>query len=565
MIRYRPYQAKLEDEAFAAWDAGARGVMVRAPTGSGKTVLIGGVTKRMGVRTVACAHRAPLNVSMSVAFARFGLRHRIIGQKDLVASIVAEHVRKFGRSYFDPCADLAVASVDTLVNWNDPWLEGVGLFIPDEGHHVLRDNTWGRCFEKMPIARAFLPTATPGRPDGKGLGSCADGIADVLIHGPQPRDLIDDGYLVDYDVVWPEASIDRSQIRVGSGGEVVEEDARRAVHDSRRLVGDVVDTYLNFAGGRRWMTFAVDVESATEISLAFRKRHVNAEVVSAKTPPGLRRNIMERFEAGDVLQLVSVDLYGEGVDVPACEGISMARPTNSRIVHDQQGGRMARVCVGREHEETWDEIGAEGRKAVIAASAKPRGMWIDHVDNLQVHGFPDRRTDWSLLRRAMRAKPEFNDAIPLRKCLGCLKAYEKDLGPTCPYCAHTHEPAAAKPRTIEEVDGALGLVPPEMLAKLRGEKAKVDGPVRIPRDLPHEGRIALTERHRQRQMAQRDLRHVMDTWSACFPDRDEQSRYRRFYLTFGTDVLSAMALGAPDANALRERVVSHIRHLGYSI
>ncbi|MCV6900934.1 helicase-related protein, partial [Escherichia coli] len=77
------------------------------------------------------------------------------------------------------------------------------------------------------------------------------------------------------------------------------------------------------------MTFAVDVESATEIALAFRKRHVNAEVVSAKTPPGLRRNIMERFEAGDVLQLVSVDLYGEGVDVPACEGISMARPTNS--------------------------------------------------------------------------------------------------------------------------------------------------------------------------------------------------------------------------------------------
>ena len=98
-----------------------------------------------------------------------------------------------------------------------------------------------------------------------------------------------------------------------------------------------------------------------------------------------------------------------------------------------------------------------------------------------------------------------------------------------------------------------------------GDKAKVDGPARIPQYLGHDERRAIAERHRQRQMAQRDLRHVLDTWSACFPNRDEQSRYRRFYLTFGTDVLSAMALGAPDANALRERVVSHIRHLGYSI
>lgn len=565
MIRYRPYQAQLENEVFAAWESGARGVMVRSPTGSGKTVLIGGVTKRLGVRTVAGAHRAELNISMSIAFARFGLRHRLIASKELTAVITREHVRRFGHHYVDPLANIAVASIDTLVNWNDPWLEGAGLFIPDEGHHVLRENKWGRCFAKMPKALAFLPTATPGRPDGKGLGSCSDGIADVLIQGPQPRDLIDDGYLVDYDVVWPEASIDRSKIRVGSGGELVEEDTRRAVHDSRRLVGDVVDTYLKFAGGRRWMTFAVDVESATEIAAAFRKRHVPAEVVSAKTHPGLRRDIMERFERGDVLQLVSVDLYGEGVDVPACEGISMARPTNSRIVHDQQGGRMARVCVGREYDDVWDDLGAEGRKAAIAASVKPRGMWIDHVDNLQVHGFPDRRTDWSLLRRAVRQKPEFNDAIPLRRCLECLKPYEKDKGPTCPYCGHTHEAAAAKPRTIEEVDGALGLVPPEVLAKLRGEKAKVDGPVRFPRDLSHEARAALTKRHHERQMAQRDLRHLMDTWSACFPDKDQATKERRFFLTFDIDVLSAMALGTPDANALRERVASHIRHMGFSL
>lgn len=583
----RAYQLDLENRTFDAWGSGARCVLVRLPTGGGKTVVVGRTVKRFDRPAVVAAHRKELVANLSIALARVGVRHRVIAPKEVARDIIRDHVDKVGRNHVDPNAIVCVASVDTLVRDNDPWIARSELFVPDEGHHVLRENKWGACYAKMPNARGLFPTATPGRADGCGLGRHADGFVDVMLEGPQMRDLIDWGYLVDYRVVWCESSIDRSRITTSAAtGDLNEAQNRAVTHESRRLVGDTVREYLKWTPGALGMTFAVDVESAKELAEAYRAAGVPAEAVSAKTPHALRRDIMRRYERRDILQLVNVDLYGEGVDVPACEVVSMARATGSRNVHDQQIGRMLRLAVGRDLDRRWEGMTPDERKAAIAASGKPRGWLIDHVDNIGHHGLPDRRCDYTLDRRERRAKAD-PDVIPLRRCLNpacalpyeavhkccphCLQRVCRDIEcgtvfdaalAACPVCATPT--SATRGRTITEVEGDLTEADPALLAQLRGEVARIDGPVRVPQHLERSAAMSLTRKHGERQQAQEALRHAIDTWAAVHGTDDDATRYRRFFHTFGVDVVSACALNAADATALRERVAARIASHGYA-
>ena len=94
---------------------------------------------------------------------------------------------------------------------------------------------------------------------------------------------------------------------------------------------------------------AVDVAAAVDIAAAFRAKGVPAEVVSADTPDTLRSAILRRFRAREILQLVNVDLFGEGFDLASQTGmdvsiecVGLARPTQSLALHLQQIGRALR-------------------------------------------------------------------------------------------------------------------------------------------------------------------------------------------------------------------------------
>ena len=125
------------------------------------------------------------------------LFHSVAGSRATITAITAQHYALFGRSYVNQqSADWIVASVDTVVSGKGVWVDRFKrstLGIIDEGHHCLKDNKWGRCFSMLaPDSKGWLPTA-PRRSDGKGLGSHSDGIADVLVEGPDMRALIDQG------------------------------------------------------------------------------------------------------------------------------------------------------------------------------------------------------------------------------------------------------------------------------------------------------------------------------------------------------------------------------------
>lgn len=566
-VALRPFQAELERRVYEAWNGGAANVMPVAATGSGKTVVLSKVLYDEPGASIAIAHRQELVSQISIALARNGVRHRIVGAKKgspLIRVISAMQVAELGYSFFDPNAKTGVGGVDTIIRMDagDPWFKQVRLMVQDEAHHVLKANKWGAAAALFPNARGLLPTATPLRADGKGLGRHADGLVDAMVLAPSMRDIIDMGYLTDYRIFAPPSDLDLTQVAMSQAtGDYNADQLRKAVHKSH-ITGDVVAHYLKLAPGKLGVTFAVDVEAATEIAAAFRAAGVPAEVVSAKTPDALRAQILRRFKAREVMQLVNVDLFGEGFDLPAIEVVSFARPTESFALFSQQFGRALRLMLTREELTGYDLLTDAGRKAVIAASGKPVAFIIDHVGNVLRHGLPDARREWSLDRRERRSGGK-SDAIPMRVCVNpeCIQPYER-VFKCCPYCGHYPPPPSRS--APEFVDGDLTELDPETLAALRGDIAKIDGDPVVPWGASAEVQGAVRRRHWERQQSQRDLRNVIAWWAGLesAQGRGESESYRRFYHRFGVDVANAQTLNAKDAAELAGRVSAELAKFG---
>lgn len=541
-MELRQYQKMIIQKIYSAWENGAQNVLMQLPTGGGKTCLFCSIILQTQEPVVAIAHRIELVSQISLTLARYGIKHNIISQKQAIRSIVAIHMAELNRSFYDPHARVTVIGVDTLVKLDaeTPWIKRIKLVIQDEAHHVLKSNKWGRAAALFPLARGLYPTATPVRADGYGLGRTADGIIDAMIVGLNMRELIKQGYLTDYRIFAPPSDLDLTDVPLSAGGDYSPPKLRTAVHKSH-ITGDVVAHYLKIAPGKLGVTFAVDIEAATEIAAEFRAKGVPAEVISSKTPDLLRVHIMRRFRNREILQLVNVDLLGEGVDVPAIEVVSFARPTQSYGLYVQQFGRALRPLAG-----------------------KTQAIIIDHVGNVLRHGLPDARRAWSLARRDRKNKVKDDEGdIPLRTCLNvnCLQVYPR-IYRTCPHCGHYPVPVSrVKP---EEVDGDLEELDAETLAEMRGEIARIDGAPRVPGHLPAPAQIAIVNRHKERQLAQHQLRQAIARWAGYYKARghDDSYIYRQFFFNFELDILSAQTLGVSLAHELKVKLENSIADLG---
>lgn len=574
----RFYQRDLKRDVYAAWNSrtGPSNAMPVAATGSGKTVFFCDMLADYQGGRGALVHRQELVGQISVTMARFGIRHRVVAPDAIVRRIVSQHINEVGASYVDPRAQCFTASAQTFVGRPDEdYMRRCGLIVVDEAHHVTKGSVWDQALQKLPNAYGLLPTATPSRADGKGLGRHADGLADWLILAPEMRDIIDMGYLTDYRLVLAESDVQVSDDDIGPSGEFKQANLSKKHKESKRIVGDVVKTYLQYARGKLGVTFATDVDEATRIAQGFREAGVPAEVVSAKTPDDLRASIMGRFRRREILQLVNVDILGEGVDVPAIEVVSFARHTNSFGLYVQQFGRALRLMLDPQLLRTWESFTPEQRKQHIAASSKPRAVIIDHVGNIMRHkGPPDaawRKGQWTLDRREKRGASKTEDrAEPLAMCTNlddgsgvpCAQPYEK-WRVCCPYCGHVPAPTARA--TPQQVDGNMLLLDDAARdAMWFGVSAKLEQGPAVPYNAAPAVAGRLHRLHDEHKAAIFALKNAAAWWSGLCQAQGlgDAEAHKKFFARFGVDAWSMQTLDRAPALDLHARIVAELAKYG---
>jgi len=588
--RLREYQAKLKAETYQAWDAGNRVVVMQLATGGGKTLLLASIVSEHDGYVAVIAHRGELLAQLSCALAQYGVAHDLICSDSTRREITALHVMKFGQCLVIPGHRVRVVAVDTMVRRDvKQWAGQVTLWVVDEHHHLVtgeplkcgsidtaKANKWGKAVAQFthPVCRGLGPTATPQRSDGRGLarvnsnGTPGDGLADIMLQGPSPRWLIENGYLTDYRVVCPTSDMSVLADVAASGDwspKVLKEASQRS-----HIVGDVVTSYLTHAPNRLGATFTTDVETATQMAQAYRDAGVPAEVLTGETDDRLRANILKRLERREILQICVVDIISEGFDLPALEVISMARPTQSLSLYLQVFGRVLRPMYAPGF--TLDTVA--GRFAAMDASAKGRkALLIDHVGNFLRHrGGPDAPREWSLDRRDKRASGP-SDAMPLRVCLdhtdaegrvtaiGCLQPYPAHLS-ECEHCGLERPPPASR-GSPAAVEGVLSELSPEVLAAIRAQLPEDEATMRerlMAARLPDIPLRANLNRLGERRAALDELRAAMGRFGGPYraAGRSDVEIQRAFWHIFDISVGEAAGLDRAKALALAERIDSQL-------
>ena len=525
-ITLRDYQQKAINEIYDSWNRGNKNVSLVMCTGLGKSVCMSSVAvdfDKQHKPVAVIAHRNELVSQMSCHLARVGLYHRIIAPRTIVGQISRKHKIEFGKSFINPSALSAVVGVDTLMARADSlknWAQQIALWEVDEQHHITRGNKWGKAVEMFVNARGLGVTATPNRADGQGLGRWVDGVMDDMVLGPSMRWAIENNFLADYEIVCPKSDLNVEDSPLSANGDWSSQTLRKAAKKSR-IIGDVVTNYIKYAFGRKAIVFATDVETAEEISRDFNAHNIRAVSLNGKSLPAFREQSLDNFRDSKLQVLVNVDLFDEGFDVPSCDVCIMARPTASLGKFLQQIGRVLRP--------------APNKTALI----------IDHVSNVIRHGLPDMPREWSLERRQKKAKLTKDPGeIELTVCKKCLKPYEK-FRTQCPYCGAELPVPESKSRTIEIVAGDLVLLDKATLQRLR-QNAMLESPGNIAARVakaagPIAGKAA-ANRQMEKIEAQNELKDTIAQWAAIEREKGFNDReiYRRFYLSLGMDVLSAL-------------------------
>lgn len=427
----RPYQEDMIDGTRAALRQ-HHSVLLQAPTGAGKTaitVFMMGRAAQQGKRAYFLVHQNELLSQTSKALWRQQLEHGMIASGKQRSTMNAQ-----------------VASVQTLIRRIDKYPEP-DLLIIDEAHRGAA-KTYQAITERWPNARVIGLTATPQRTDGKPL----DVLFDTIVMGPTIRQLMDAGYLCDYELYAPPSALDLSSVKT-SMGDYAKDDLEAAV-DKPSIIGDAVNHWLTHARGKRCVVMCVTIKHSQHVVEQYKAAGVPAEAIDGSMTDVQRQAALDRFARGETLVLSNVQLMIEGVDVPAIEVVQWLRPTKSLVIWMQGNGRGLRPH--------------NGKDALIV---------FDHVGNCLRHGLPDDDREWSLEGKEKgKRKAAAEDEVKVKQCGNCYAVFRP--GPqACPHCG---APVAGQQRELEVVDGQLEKV--DKLA-IRAEKKKEQGQARTLEDL----------------------------------------------------------------------------------
>lgn len=319
-----PVQLEALDALHATRDIGYRRALVVLATGMGKTWLSAFDAKAINAKRILfVAHREEIldqaeqtfvRIFSEAKVGRYTGQQRELNVDMLFASIQTlgqtRHLDKFATDYFD-------------------------YIVVDEFHHAAA-RTYQQLLAHFHPRFLLGLTATPERTDQADiLHLCDDNLAfrRDLAEGIETDLLCPFHYYgigdeqVNYqEIPWRNYKFDHEAL--------VNQLATHA--RARHVLAKWRDLHQS-----RTLAFCVSKRHADFMSEYFNRHDVSA--VSVHSQSEVRRNeALEKLTQGEVSVIFSVDLFNEGVDVPSIDTVMMLRPTESKILFQQQLGRGLR-------------------------------------------------------------------------------------------------------------------------------------------------------------------------------------------------------------------------------
>jgi superfamily II DNA or RNA helicase/diadenosine tetraphosphate (Ap4A) HIT family hydrolase len=338
-----PEPHAIQHEALAALEAtrqegNSAGLVVLA-TGLGKTWLSAFDSHRPEFRRVLfVAHREEILAQAMATFRRI--------RRDAHLGLYTGQERV-------PEAEVVFASIQTLgrvphLNLFDR--KAFDYVIVDEFHHAAA-RTYRRLIDYFEPKFLLGLTATPERTDGGDLlALCQENLV-------YRRDLdagIELGLLCPFQYFGVPDNVDYSNIPWRSSR--FDEEALTEAVATQARAQNALEQFRKRAGART-LAFCCSTRHADFMAQFFSERGVGAAAVHSGSSSAPRATSLERLASGDLEVVFAVDMFNEGVDLPAVDTVLMLRPTESRVLWLQQFGRGLRVTAGKSHLRVIDYIG----------------------------------------------------------------------------------------------------------------------------------------------------------------------------------------------------------------
>lgn len=379
----------------AEYKNGARKVMLKAPTGAGKTTIfsniLGEVASRGFTGSMIVRGRQLVDQA-SKRLTRDGVYHGVR---------MANH---WNKKYSAP---IQVCSIDTLIKRRE--YPKAKQIVIDEGHLFVSQS----CVEYIEgydeSSLILAVTATPYTRES------LRHIADVVVEPITVSELIHDGFLVDARYYTP-SKPNLDGVQASSLGDYVTSQLQQRMNP---LTGDIVKHWAKLAENRPTLCFAVSIQHSEQIVAEFNAAGIRAEHIEASHTFAEREAAIGRLVRGETKILSNVGILCTGVDIPEVGCILQCRPTKSLMLHIQILGRGTRPAPGKED-----------------------FIVLDHAGNCLRHGFI---TDEHEVDLDGRKRVSTGPAV--KECAKCYRTYS---GFACPECGDVQAEKGARVILVEE-------------------------------------------------------------------------------------------------------------------
>ena len=374
-----PQQRAALGAIAARYANGQNRLLVKMPTGTGKTVMFAALPQQLRAwldtfparsrGLLVIAHREELldQAAEKIQAQNHGLmvsveqadRHAYAGSDVVIASIQTLAARKFTRLHrllqrFTPRIVVVDEAHHAAADTYRTALVHLGFLPPSDAsdkenieavyyddvlalENALRE--WDRT---APQDRLLVGvTATPNRADAVGLGA----VFQALAYNYSLKEAIKDQLLVP-PIPWvieTQTSLDAVRI---TAGEFNQKDLAETVNTPERNLL-AVTAWREKAADVSTIAFTVDVAHAHDLAAAFTRLGIRAMPVSGETPKDERHQILNDYTTGRIQVITNCQVFTEGVDLPRTGCILMAKPTKSATLFEQCVGRGLRLFPGK--------------------------------------------------------------------------------------------------------------------------------------------------------------------------------------------------------------------------